>query len=271
MKLKIIAGLIAMAFMVLTVQPVLAAQEENQTPIVFLKEERATNPESLVRFMTDYIRSLPQFYICGEISYDKVYKENNKIQYSAEFDFYVKRPSQFQFNVNGDLQNKQVLYDGKSVTVYDANKSVYGVIEAYSTIDATLDKAEKEYGIRLPVLDLARSEFGANILTDVTKSAYVGLSNVGGIPCRHVAFAKEGLNIQLWIEDGPTPFPRKIVLTSKSDPAMPSWTCVITDWSLSPKLPDGWTTFVPKAGMKKIDFLKPDDQAASTSKYGKES
>ncbi|MBP2641528.1 MAG: hypothetical protein H6Q66_2479, partial [Firmicutes bacterium] len=73
MKLKIIAGLIAMAFMVLTVQPVLAAQEENQTPIVFLKEERATNPESLVRFMTDYIRSLPQFYICGEISYDKVY------------------------------------------------------------------------------------------------------------------------------------------------------------------------------------------------------
>ncbi|MBP1764338.1 MAG: hypothetical protein H6Q65_1396, partial [Firmicutes bacterium] len=63
MKRKIIVGLIAIVCMAFSVQPVLAAQEENQNPIVFLKEERSTNPESLVRFMTDYIRSLPQFYI----------------------------------------------------------------------------------------------------------------------------------------------------------------------------------------------------------------
>lgn len=271
MKLKNIVGLIAIACLVLTVQPVMASPEGDKTSTVFLKEEKATDPEALVQFMTDYIRSLPQFYICGEISYDKVYKDNNKIQYLAEFDFYVKRPNQFQFNANGDIQNKQVLYDGKTLTVYDANKAVYGVIETSSTIDETLNMAEKEYGIRLPVLDLARSEFGENILKDVTKSAYVGLSNVGGVPCRHVAFAKNELAIQLWIEDGPNPFPRKIVLNSKSNPAMPSWTCVVTDWSLSPKLPDGWTTFVPKDGMKKIEFLKPDDPAASTSSYGKES
>jgi len=270
MKRKIIVALIALAVVAFPTQSLFAAQEMSNEPAISQVETRSAGAENLVISMTTYMKSLPQFYVCGEINYDVVYKENNKIQYSGVFDYYVKRPGQFQFNAKGDIQNTQVIFDGQSVTVYDANKAVYGIIETPSTIDGTLDLALSEYGIRLPVLDLARSSFGDNILKDVKKSAYVGLSDVGGITCHHVALAKENLTIQLWIEAGETPIPRKVLITSKSNPAMPSWSCVISDWTPTPKLYDGWTTFVPKAGMKKIEFLKSSDRPASVINYGKE-
>lgn len=271
MKLKFIVALIAVALAAFPMQPIFAAQEEGTAATISQTETRSKGAENLVISMTKYMNSLPELYVCGEINYDTVYKENNKIQYAAVFDYYVKRPGQFQFNANGDIQNKQVVFDGKTVTVYDANKNVYGMIEAPSTIDGTLDLALNEYGISLPILDLARSEFGENIIKNVKKSAYVGLSDVGGIACHHVALAKENLSIQLWIEVGEKPVPRKVLITSKNNPAMPNWSYVITDWTSTPKLYDGWTTFVPKPGMKKIDFLKTADRPASVAIYGKES
>lgn len=271
MKIKIIVGLIAMALAAFPMQSALAAQEEGaKNSVVLQTETRSKVAENLIVSMTTYMKSLPQFYVCGEINYDVVYKENNKIQYSGIFDYYVERPGQFQFNAKGDIQNKQVIFDGKAVTVYDANKNVYGTIATPSTIDGTLDLALNEYGISLPILDLARNKFGDNIIKDTKKSAYVGLSDVGGIACNHVALAKENINIQLWIEASETPIPRKVLITSKSNPAMPNWSCVITDWTSSPKLYDGWTTFVPKTGMKKIEFIKASDRPASVKSYGTE-
>jgi hypothetical protein len=81
-----------------------------------------------------------------------------------------------------------------------------------------------------------------------------------------VAFVKETMNLQLWIEASGQPFLRKFLVTFKNDPAMPSWSAQISDWNLSPVLPEGWTTFVPKPWMKKIEFLKPSTLPASPTK-----
>lgn len=226
----------------------------------------APDPEALIQSMTTYMKSLPQFYVAGQANYDQVYQNNNKIQYAVDFDYYVKRPGEFQLNLEGDVLHKQLLFNGKSLTIYDEDKAAYAVMETPSTIDEALDKALKEYGLSLALLDVARSNFGANILKDVQKSAYVGKSNVGNIVCHHVAFAKETMNLQLWIEEGDKPFLRKFLVTFKNNPAMPTWSAEISDWNLSPVLPDGWTAFVPKPGMKKIEFLKPSEKPTSAIK-----
>ena len=226
----------------------------------------APEPGALIQSMTTYMKSLPQFYVAGQANYDQVYLNNNKIQYAVNFDYYVKRPGEFQLNLEGDVQHKQILFNGKSLTIYDEDKAVYAIMDTPATIDEALDKALKEYGMSLALLDVARSNFGANILKDVQKSAYVGKSYVGNLLCHHVAFAKEKLNLQLWIEAGDKPFLRKFLVTFKDNPAMPTWSAEITDWNLSPVLPEGWTTFVPKPGMRKIEFVKPSNQPASAIK-----
>ena len=264
MKHKFLAGVVAFVCLLTFFQPVWAAPETvNAKPPVVVSTPA---PEELVLSMTKFMNSLPQFYISGSASYDKVYQDNNKLQYSFDFDYYVKRPGEFQINLEGDLQNKQILFNGKNLTVYDEDKAVYASIDTPPTIDAALDKAANEYGLSLAILDVARSDFASNLLKDVLKSAYVGMSKVGDIPCHSVAFAKSDRNFQLWIEDGERPFLRKVVITFKSNPAMPTWIVEISDWNLSPVLPEGWSTFVAKPGMQKIKFLKPSEKSAAAAK-----
>ena len=265
MKQKIMVVMLAIVCLGLVVQPVWAATEQVavKPAVTGTTAAELPDPSRLVLAMTTYMKSLPQFYVSGEALYDKVYADNNKIQYAYDFDFYVKRPGQFQFNMEGDLQNKQFLFDGKTLTAYDEDKAVYAVIDVPGTIDGVLDKAAKEYGLEMAIFNIARSDFGDNLLKDVVKSAYVGPSSVGNIPCRHVAFVKEDLTMQLWIEEGDKPFLRKFLVTFKKDPAMPTASVEISDWTLSPVLPEGWTTFVPKPGMKKIEFMKPTKQPNS--------
>ena len=268
MKRKLIVGVFVLVCLTLFFQPAWTAPETvNAKPPVSVS---APAPEELVQNMTRFMNSLPQFYVSGTAYYDKVYQDNDKIQYSMDFDYYVKRPGEFQMDLEGLNQNKQILFNGKNLTMYDEDKAVYGVIDTPPTIDAALDKAAKEYGLSLGLLDVARSDFAATVLDDVVKSAYIGMMDVGDIPCHSVAFAKKDRNIQLWIEDGDKPFLRKVVITFKNNPAMPAWIVEISDWNLSPELPDGWSTFVVKPGMKKIEFLKTADKQAPAAKSREE-
>ena len=264
MKRKIVTGLIILVCAMLSFQSAWAAPETvNTKPPMSVT---APAPQELVQSMTKFLNSLPQFYISGTAYYDKVYQDNDKLQYSMDFDFYVKRPGEFQIDLDGDLMNKQILFNGKNLTIYDEDKALYAMIETPSTIDEALDVAANEYGLSLALLDVARSDFAANLLQDVVKSAYVGKSSVGDIPCHSVAFAKKDRNVQLWIEDGEKPFLRKVIITFKSSPAMPNWIVEISDWNLSPELPEGWSTFVVKPGMQKTTFLKPSEKQAAAAK-----
>ncbi|HWR37969.1 MAG TPA: DUF2092 domain-containing protein [Patescibacteria group bacterium] len=258
MKQKIIVGLLALICVSMFFQPVWAAPEtaEVKTP----EPAAVSTQEKLVLSMTQFMNSLPQFYISGNASYDKVYPDYEKIMYSFDFDYYVKRPAGFQLNIEGDLQNKQLLFNGKTITVYDEDKAVYAVMETPATIETALDQAAQEYGLDFQLLDVARNDFGEDLLKDVIKSAYVGTSKIGDISCNHVVFTKKDRSIQLWIEAGDKPFLRKVVVNFKGNPAMPSWNIEITDWNLKPVLPEGWTTFVAKPGMKQIPFLKASER-----------
>jgi hypothetical protein len=263
MKPKTMVGLLALVCFSLLFQPAWAAPEAAAAKPA--ETVSAPAPEAVVLSMTKFMNSLPQFYVSGEANYDKVYQDNDKIQFSFDFDYYVKRPGEFQLNIEGDMQNKQFLFNGKTFTIYDEDKAVYAVMDTPPTIEGALDTAANEYGLTFAILNVARADFGETLLQDVVKAVYVGKSKVGDISCHHVAIKKNDRNVQLWIEEGEKPFLRKVVITSKTNPAMPSWQVEITDWNLSPVLPEGWTTFVAKPGMKQIPFVKTSDRQPVTS------
>ena len=45
--------------------------------------------------------------------------------------------------------------------------------------------------------------------------AFLWLSKVQGQLCHHLAFRQEDIDWQIWIENGPTPLPRKFLITDK--------------------------------------------------------
>ena len=213
------------------------------------------DPKQVVRQMCDYLKSLKEFSFKGEVTDDHTYSAGNKLQFAFGLEGYVKRPDMIRLNAKGDLQNKEFFYDGKAITIYDTVKKVYATAAMPPTIDEALAKANSDYGVRLIVAELAKTNLFEEITKGVKDEVYVGEGTVFGVKCQHVAFDKGKTVVQLWVEDSDKPVLRKAVLTYKDVDFSPQWTLYLTEWNVSPQLADNLFAFSPPQGAEKIDFM----------------
>ena len=87
-----------------------------------------------------------------------------------------------------------------------------------------------------------------------------------GIPCHHLVFKQKDIDWQIWIENSPTPVPRKFLVTDKKAKGL-QFTALLSQWNTSPQLEDSVFVFTAPAEAKKID-LRPL-AARGGSKTGK--
>ena len=185
---------------------------------------------------------------------DFVMESGQKIQLSEVTQIVVSRPNKIRGHTKGDLNNERVWYNGKTVSVYNAEQNTYGQVKVPDNIDAMMDFIVEKYGVSLPLADLVFSDPYKTAMEKVRVGQYVGLHYVKNVKCHHLAFRQEGLDWQLWIEEGPRPLPRKLVITYKELPGHPQFIALLDDWNLSPKLTKNYFEFQPPAGAKKIEI-----------------
>jgi hypothetical protein len=126
----------------------------------------------------------------------------------------------------------------------------YATIPAPPTLRELADKLADKYDVELPVADLFY--WGERKDTDEIKGAMdIGASQIEGVTCEHYAFRQDGADWQVWIQQGDYPLPRKLVITTTTDPARPKFTSVMT-WNLAPSFNDAAFAFVPPKDAKKI-------------------
>jgi hypothetical protein len=253
-----------MAVMILTSSPALA--QKAQQPKAPPTEKAAPAPQGeksltpkpdplqVLQKMCDYLKSLKEFSYKGEVTDDQTYSAGNKLQFAFGLEGYVKRPDKIRLIAKGDLQNKEVFYDGKAFTIYETVKKVYATAAMPPTIDEALDKVSSDYGIRLIVAQLAKANLFEEVTQGIEDSVYVGQGTVFGVKCHHVAFDKGKAVVQVWVEASDKPVLRKVVLTYKEVELSPQWTVYLTDWNVAPQLADNLFVFTPPQGAEKIDF-----------------
>jgi hypothetical protein len=221
--------------------------------------EKALTPEpdplQVLQKMCDFLKSQQQFSYKAEVADDQVYAGGKKLQYGIDMETFVRRPDRLRVNADGDLVNKQFFFDGKTITLYDKDDNVYGTLEVPPDIESALDKASKEFGVRVALTDLASPQLCEHIGKKVKHSLYVGLHKVRGVPCHHLAFDGDEVQLQLWIDTGDKPLPRKVVLNHKNLPGSPQWTAYLSDWNFSPQINDSLFAFNPPQGVEKIKFI----------------
>jgi hypothetical protein len=221
----------------------------NEAPLI---EPR---PETLLQEMTEYLNSLEQFTFQTDATEDRILASGQKLQFARTVEVSIRRPNRFRADVKGDLENQQLFYDGRTITLLDTNHNFYGTIQAPATINAALDYALESFSLRAPLADLVgRDSF--DLLTEhVTSSFYVGLHDADGVKCHHLAFRQDDIDWQVWIEDSKTPLLRKVIITQKRVTGAPQFTAVLSDWNVAPKLADRLFTFIVPENAKKIEFL----------------
>ena len=85
---------------------------------------------------------------------------------------------------------------------------------------------------------------------------YIGVNDVNGVDCDHVAFSSRNIDLQLWLDRSGKPVPRKIVINYRTEPGSPEYIAVLSDWKFPKQISDNrFSPHLPKDA-RRIEFLK---------------
>jgi hypothetical protein len=219
-------------------------------------ESAAIDPiaEQVLKQSCEFLAKSPAFAVHAELWKDVVLPSGHKIQVTRSIDLAMRRPDRLHVDARAHRKGRSIWYDGKTLTVLDRETNLYGVADAPATIDQTVDMAAQEYGITIPLEDLAVSDPYASATKHVTAGGYFGEEPVLGVPCRHVGFSTERIDWQMWVADGPQPLPQKLVISYKGQEQFPQYTFIFSKWNLTDRAADLAFEFIPPPGSEKTSM-----------------
>jgi hypothetical protein len=200
---------------------------------------------------------MPRFHFKSIVMYDVIQEDGRRLQFEKHGEIYLQRPDRLFADVYlDDGRHRQFWYDGKTLGFAERSRNLHTSTKAPPTIDGMLDMLEGLFKDPMPLADLLYSD-----LTPLEQRAQeadiVGESLVGGRPCLQLAFRGETVDWQLWVEQGATPFVRKLVISYREQPGTPQVTALIDLWETPERYSDGLFTFVAPAGSQWVDVLVP--------------
>jgi len=220
--------------------------------------------DKILRQMSDYLKSAEHYTLRSQATFEKISDSGQKLEYGETVSVSVRRPDRLHADVTGDLINNRFWYDGKNITVLDKDLNIYATTGAPADIDSALSFAAQNLEITAPLADFVMSDPYSSLTQNAKSATYVGLHEIDGVKCHHLAFTQENLDWQIWIEDGRMLVPRKVVITYKLAEGMPQYTAVLSEWNFSPHLPESVFAFVTPVNAKKIEFVPTEKKVPDT-------
>jgi hypothetical protein len=207
-----------------------------------------------IKEMSNFLMAATTLAITSQGSLDVVTNDGQRIQLDGTTNYKIRRPG-FVIDYNSDIKSRRFIYDGKNFTVYSPKLGYYASVAAPGTNREVLDTIYNKFGIQLPLEDLFRWGDGSSAdRIKALKSAYeVGSATIDGVATDHFAFREEEVDWEVWIQKGDQPWPRKLVIIDRTDPARPTFTARLS-WQLNPAFTDADFTFVPDANAKRIQM-----------------
>jgi hypothetical protein len=213
----------------------------------------AVDPASIAALngMSAYLRTLKIFQVQAATTTDEVLEDGQLVKYSGTTNIVARFPDKLLADVSSDRNERQYVYDGKTFTLLARRVGYYATVPAPATVRELADVLSAKYDIEVPLSDLFLWGAPGWSSADITSAVDLGPGEVGGTTCEHYAFRQDGADWQVWIQKGDFPLPRKLVITTTTDPARPQHTAIYT-WNLAPSVNDAAFTFTPPTGARKI-------------------
>ncbi|MCE5231589.1 DUF2092 domain-containing protein [bacterium] len=250
MNRKYVALAIGLLLLVFTAG-VIRSQETPRAPSI--------DPEAdqILRQMSDQLKQVKSRVFRLADTIDDVQPDGRKIQFAHVREMTVVKPDKLKVETFGDITNRILWKDGKTLTVFDKDKKVYAQLHDPGTIDQAIDMLQDQYNMSLPAADLLTEDVYHALVDGCNQVNYVGMGFVGEEKCHHLAFSRDNIDYQLWISAGEKLGPRKLVITYKLLPGEPQYTLQLLSIKDSSKITDAvFTCDLPKDAVQ-IEFQPP--------------
>jgi hypothetical protein len=212
---------------------------------------RADDPAKVLKAMSDYLAGQKSLSAKFDSDIEVVTPELQKIQFTSSGEMKMNRPDKLRVRRTGGYADVELVYDGKTVSLYGNNAKSYVQADLAGTVDQMIDTLQSRSGAGLPGADLLLSNSYDQLMANVIEGRHIGSGVVDGVECEHLAFRGPETDWQIWIEPGTKPVPRKWVITSKTITGAPQYTLKIRDWKTDANA-DGDFAFKPPADATKV-------------------
>jgi hypothetical protein len=226
--------------------------------------------DDLVRKMGAWLVANPALTIEAEEVYDEVPPHSPRQQLTSVRRVSLQRPDRLAGDATGDAIDRAFFYDGRTLSLYDRAQNVWTSGAVPPTIDGALDFVLEETGTIVPLADLLYADPYGRLMGSVQRGTYLGIHDVDGVPCHHLAFEQATVDWQLWIEAGAQPAPRKLVISYKTEDEVPQYAATIRRIQAVPTLPDALFRFTPPAGATRVEVIAVDEAPPSGDSQAQE-
>jgi hypothetical protein len=190
----------------------------------------------ILKAMSDYLASQKTISAAFDSDIEVITSDLQKIQFASSGSFLLSRPDKLRASRTGGYADVELVYDGKTLTVYDKYHKSFVQADAPGSVDQVVDRMRNEFGVEAPGADLLLSGAYDVLIKDVVDAKHIGRGVIDGVECEHLAFRNPDTDWQLWVEVGPHP-----IRTNTSSPARPlpapQYTLRITDWKSTRRSP----------------------------------
>jgi hypothetical protein len=217
----------------------------------------AVDPQSIqaLKDMGAHLQTLKRFRVSTEHSGERVLADGQKLTHMATADMDVERPGRIRAVMKNATSQRDLIYNGKTVTLYTPAQKYYSTVEFSGSLGELIERLEQRYNVEVPLSDLFVWGTPAAPLTGIESAMNAGQDFVGDDLCDHYAFRQGKIDWQVWITADGKPLPRKLVITNRADEARPQSVSII-DWNLKPSFKNSVFEFVPPKGAKKIEIVQ---------------
>lgn len=223
--------------------------------IIFTAQSaRADDPAKFLKAMTDYTAAQKSISATFDSDIEVVTPDLQKVQFTSSGKLQLTRPDKLRISRTGGYADVQLVYDGKTVSIYGNNAKAYAQADLAGTIDQLVDLIQAKSGAAMPGTDLLLSNAYDELMSSVIMASHIGQGVVDGVECEHLAFRGIDTDWQIWIESGAQPVPRKYVITSKTLAGAPQYTLRIKDWKTDAVADADTFVFKPPADVTKVDL-----------------
>ena len=218
--------------------------------------KNAVDPASIqaLKDMGAHLQTLQRFHVSTEVTGERVLADGQKLQHVATAEMDVVRPNKIRALMQSARAEREIIYDGKTVTLFTPAQKYYSTVEFTGTIGDLIAKLEERYAVEMPLSDLFLFGTPAAPLDRIESAMNAGQDFIDDDLCDHYAFRQGKIDWQIWITTGAKPLPRKVVITNRADEARPQSVSLI-DWNLKPKFKDAVFKFTPPKGATKIEIV----------------
>ncbi len=210
--------------------------------------------------MSDVIGDLHSCSYKTTASHDEFLPGYGMVKQFLNSEVHMVGPDKMVVNLWGPKGHRQWWYNGQQFAYFDYEEKNYGIVDAPSTIIATIDSIHQHYNIDFPAADFFYPAFTDDLIESSDKVQYLGMCTINGKECFHIAAMSKVTNTQIWVSNDAYNLPVKYVIDYYTVDGSPQYETTFSDWQINPDIPLAMFEFLPPPGMNQVRLMSTTEK-----------